>query len=145
MNSPSVTQQKQIWRKPFPTATTFLVFWNRKDISGSRQTGRSHPRNCMPYMNCGAMKIPARQFLPKASAITYARMRNSWIWNAATMSITGTDAESGDSGEWSRSWSCMCDAGTQMICTIHTNVPEKYGRMYGTDKTGHRTFLFWLK
>jgi len=38
----------------------------------------------------------------------------------------------------------MYDAGTQMICTIHTNVPEKYGRMYGTDKTGQRTFLFGL-
>jgi hypothetical protein len=38
----------------------------------------------------------------------------------------------------------MYDADTQMICTIHTNVPEKYGCMYGTDKTGHRTFLFLI-
>ena len=61
------------------------------------------------------------------------------------MSATGTDAESGDSGEWSRLQSCMYDAGTQMICTVHTNVPEKYGRMYSTDKTGYHLCLSKIK
>ena len=39
----------------------------------------------------------------------------------------------------------MCDASTQIICTVHTNVPEKYGRMYGTDKTGYHRCLSKIK
>lgn len=39
----------------------------------------------------------------------------------------------------------MCDAGMQIICTVHTNVPKKYGRMYGTDKTGHHLCLSKIK
>jgi len=39
----------------------------------------------------------------------------------------------------------MCDAGTQIMCTVHTNVPEMYERMYGTDKTDHRLCLSKIK
>ena len=31
------------------------------------------------------------------------------------------------------------------MCTVHTNVPEMYERMYGTDKTDHRLCLSKIK